>query len=251
MCRLMGVVSSRRAALSELLTDEIKPFTALACDHPDGWGIAHVDPTDRVVTVKEPTPAHLSDTYARFVDCTVTDAALLHIRLASPSLAVTHGNTHPFGDAEAAFAHNGYFAPADALDALIGDDLLATAGGGTDSERYYLAIRRRIDDGVEPAKAITWAAATIRAVTSTWVSLNCLYLTADALYAYADHDPESEVIGRRGPTFFDLGFRAEPDRVIVASRGSARPVDRWQTLPARRVMEIRRRDVPRILHEEW
>jgi predicted glutamine amidotransferase len=248
VCRLLGVVAARRDPLPELLADDLEPFVDLACEHPDGWGIAHLDYADRVVIGKEPGRADQSGRFSRLVSGTVTDVAMLHLRLASDKMPITSANTHPFGDGHSAFAHNGYFAPADALDAMLGPGLIA-AHGDTDSERFYLAIRRGIDNDVAPARAISMAAAAIRARATKCVSLNCLFLTPSALYAYADHDPNSDVIQRRGPRFFDLSYRVEPGRIVVASEGWPQPADHWIRLPERQVLEIPRHDLRIILHE--
>jgi predicted glutamine amidotransferase len=248
VCRLLGVIATRRDPLRELLADDLAPFVDLACEHPDGWGIGHIDSVGRVAIAKGPARADQSARFSRLAAETVTDAAILHLRLASANMRIAGVNTHPFGDASGAFAHNGYFTPADALDALLGPGVIS-AQGDTDSERYYLAIRRGIDNGMAPATAISVAAAEIRARATKWVSLNCLFLTPRALYAYADHDPGSEVSRRRGPRFFDLRCRVEQDRIVVASEGWPQPADRWLPLPERRVVEIPRHDPQIILHE--
>lgn len=253
MCRLLGVVASRPAALSELAGEDLGPFTKLACDHPDGWGIASVGPTGQLTIAKEPGPADRSVLFDQLTGTTVTDAAMLHIRLASPGFPNTRANTHPFGDIRVAFAHNGYFAPSGVLGAATGPgpaERLDTARRPTDSEQFYQAIRGHMADGMPPAKAIAETAATIRALAAECVSLNCLMLTPQALYAYAYHDPESEVMRRRGAGFFDLHYRIEPGRVMVASAGWPRPSDRWSLLPQCGTMEIRRADLTVIWHPQ-
>jgi predicted glutamine amidotransferase len=239
MCRLIGVVAERRAPLSELLADEFEPFLELACEHADGWGLSYINPSGIVVTRKEPVPAHKSTLLPELMEQVVTDAAILHLRMASPDLPVTVSNTHPFGDTKYAFAHNGAFAPADLLDQRTGSRVSAAAGE-TDSERYYLAVRGRIGEGAVPAAAIANTAADIRALTTEWESLNCLLLSRRALYAYADPNPRSKVLERRGPGFFDLEYQAEPDRLVVASTGWTRPTGNWQQLPDRQVLEVQR-----------
>jgi predicted glutamine amidotransferase len=239
MCRLLGVVAKHRAPLSELLADEFEPFLELACEHADGWGLSYINPSGIIVTRKEPVPAHKSAVLPELMDQVVTDAAILHLRLASPDLPVTVSNTHPFGDTKYAFAHNGAFAPADLLDQRTGSRVSAAAGE-TDSERYYLAVRGRIDEGAIPAAAIADTAADIRALTTEWESLNCLLLSRQALYAYADSNPRSKVLERRGPGFFDLEYQAEPHRVVVASTGWNRQPGNWRQLPDRQVLEVHR-----------
>ncbi|MFI0779905.1 class II glutamine amidotransferase [Streptomyces sp. NPDC021212] len=248
MCRLLGVVSRKTAPLSELLAGDLTPFLALACEHGDGWGVASLTPDGTVASVKEPAPADTSDRLQDTLGTATTDAALLHLRMASPGLALRPENTHPFGDTRVAFAHNGDFSPVSCLDDVLGDDLLAGAGGDTDSERFYLAVRRRIDEGMEPPKAILATAADIRALATRFASLNCLLLTPAALYAYTAHDPHSDVIRRRGEGFFALNYRRGADSVVIASTGWPQDAPLWSTLPEGHVLEVRRHDLSTVVH---
>ncbi|MFJ2095459.1 class II glutamine amidotransferase [Streptomyces sp. NPDC087901] len=248
MCRLLGVVSRQTAPLSDLLAEDITQFLSLAYEHGDGWGIASLAPDGTVTSVKEPVPAGTSDRIQDAMRTTTTDAAILHLRMASPGLTLRPGNTHPFGDTHVAFAHNGDFSPASCLDDVIGDDLLAGAEGGTDSERFYLAVRRRIGEGLEPPKAILATAADIGALATRFASLNCLLLTPAALYAYTAHDPYSDVIRRRGKDFFALNYRRSSDSIIIASTGWPQPAPLWSRLPEGQVLEIRRDDLSTVMH---
>ncbi|MEU2227256.1 class II glutamine amidotransferase [Streptomyces sp. NPDC018347] len=249
MCRLIGAVSRHPDTVRDLFADDLEPFLRLACEHDDGWGLAVRTPNGTVDSVKEPEPAFAGPRLNPLLDTSTTDAVLLHLRMASPSFAVSGPNTHPFGDSDMAFAHNGDFSPAGALDEVIGPDLLASAGGDTDSERFYLAVRRRVDDGVGPVKAIMQAAQDIRVLADRFVSLNCLLLTADGLYAYTEHDPHSEVIGRRGAGYFGLHYRTTEDgRVVVASTGWEQPEPEWEALPERHVLELTPGTLARTVH---
>ncbi|MCW2873877.1 class II glutamine amidotransferase [Actinacidiphila oryziradicis] len=248
MCRLLGVVARESVPLSELLADDLDPFLAMACEHGDGWGVAYVTPDGTVASVKEPVRADTSRRFDRQVRELTTDAALLHLRMASPQFPVVQENTHPFGDQRIAFAHNGDFSPAGCLDPTIGDELLATAEGDTDSERFYLGIRLRINDGMEPPKAIVATAADLRILATDFASLNCLLLTPDALYAYTAHDPRSDVIRRRGPGYFALSYRTDLNAVVIASTGWQQNAPTWSTLPEGHVLEIRRGDLTTVVH---
>jgi predicted glutamine amidotransferase len=248
MCRLLGVVARERVPLKESLAEDLSPFLAMACEHSAGWGIASVTPEDDIASVKEPERADTSERFDRAVRELTTDAALLHLRLASPQFPVVVENTHPFGDQRIAFAHNGDFSPADCLDPVIGGELLATAEGDTDSERFYLGIRLRINDGMEPPKAIMAAAADVRTLAKSFASLNCLLLTPDALYAYTAYDPRCEVIRRRGAGFFALNYRTDVDALVIASTGWVQNQPAWSTLPEGHVLEIRRGDLATVVH---
>jgi predicted glutamine amidotransferase len=240
MCRLLGVVTRAPLPLDTALDGLVGPFTELSLEHRDGWGIAAGQGTgSSPLVVKGIEPAAGTDSWGRTLAGTVTDAALLHLRLASPGLPVVPGNTHPFTVGTVAFAHNGYFTPYDALDELIAPELLAGAAGSTDSERYFLRVLTLLRER-GPADALARAAADVRERAAAYASLNCLLLTEDALYAYADEDPESEVSRRRGPDFFRLRYRVDEDRVVIASSGIPQPDDRWTVLPYREVLEIRR-----------
>jgi hypothetical protein len=58
----------------------------------------------------------------------------------------------------------------------------------------------------------------------------------------------SEVSLRRGPDFFRLRYRADGERVIVASSGVPQPDGAWRVLPYRRVPEVRRDDLRVRVH---
>ncbi|MEU3519907.1 class II glutamine amidotransferase [Streptomyces sp. NPDC006654] len=251
MCRLLGVVSQRPAPMAELVADDLVPFLALACEHSDGWGMARrtVDGTGTAIGIdKGVGRGDLSARLGRLLDGSVTDAALLHLRMATPGFASVASNTHPFGDSGAAFAHNGEFTPATALDEVIGPALRATAGGDTDSERFHLAVRRRMDEGTDPVKAVLRAADDIRALANGFVSLNCLLLTPDALLAYTEHDPGSAVVARRGADYFRLSYRHNGDTVVVASTGVPQSGSQWTPLPERSLLEVRPGTLTAVVH---
>jgi predicted glutamine amidotransferase len=241
MCRLLGVVSRAPMRLADSLSDLLGPFAELSCEHPHGWGVAAWHGTGELAVDKDTAAARLSPRFREVARDTVTDAATLHIRKASPGLPVEPANTHPFTAGTIAFAHNGYFTPVDAVDDLIGPELLAGAAGNTDSERYFLRVLARMRDE-DPIDALALAAADISARADIG-SLNCLLLTQDALYAYAEENPESEVSRRRGPDFFRMRYRVDADRVVIASSGIAPDEAAWTVLPYRQVLEIRRTDL--------
>ncbi len=246
MCRMIGVVSRTAATLDDLIGPGLDAFTALSLEHADGWGTANWC-GDRLTIAKEPVAAHTSPAFAQAMTGPVTDAAIVHIRLANPGSPLIVANTHPFHAPGLAFAHNGHFSPAAALDDLLDAQLLADTTGSTDSERFFLLVRMLMRD-LPPGRALADAAATIRD-RATYSGLNCLLLTADSLYAYSESDPDSAVSRRRGPEYFPLNLLVRDDRVIVASTGWAQPAAPWQRLAQRQVLQIRRHDLGLIYHD--
>lgn len=248
MCRLLGVISRAPLPLATTLGELAVPFTELSREHGDGWGIAAWPGPggDGPRVVKGIAPAAGDRLWDDALAGTRADAAVLHLRMASPGLPVVPGNTHPFTAGGLAFAHNGFFSPYDALDELIDPGLLTAAGGSTDSERFFLRVLTLLRDK-DPVDALARAAEDIRARAS-FASLNCLLLTDEALYAYADEDPESEVSRRRGPDFFRLRYRADGERVVVASSGVPQPDGAWRVLPYRQVLEVRRAELVVRVH---
>ena len=118
-------------------------------------------------------------------------------------MAVTEANTHPFAGDGIALAHNGFFTPRAAVDALLPDAGTGCAGD-TDSERYFALVRDRLAAAgsaagrpgrTPPHLALRDAGAAISGVAEV-ESLNALLLTPDALYAYARYEPA--VVAARG-----------------------------------------------------
>ncbi|HWC82702.1 MAG TPA: hypothetical protein VG756_22345 [Pseudonocardiaceae bacterium] len=212
MCRLLGVISRVPVRLTGLLAAE--------GEHLDGWGVATWRAGELSV-LRDVLAAQASVGGAGLV----TDAALLQRR-----------DTPPFRAGAIAFAHHGFFAPATAVDELIDADLLADLLGDNDSERYFRCVLSRMRHA-DPIAAIARAAADIRARAEPG-GLDCLLLTQDALYAYADAETETE----------GLRYRVAEGRVVVASGGISGRAD-WRVLPAREVLEIRRADLRVSRHQ--
>lgn len=245
MCRLLGVLSVAPADLAEQLGDDLHRFTELSQTHCDGWGMAYWNAADELVTAKYPEPAQGSERFLAAVEAAHTDAALLHLRKASKNMANVLDNTHPFVSGEFAFAHNGYLSPLSALDELVSEVGGRPSVGGTDSERYFNVVLASLADG-GPVQALHRAANLIADATEV-VSLNCLLLTQDALYASARYD--EKVIPSRGEELdlYQLRYRVTPDHVAVASSGWSQPAP-WAPLRNGEILEIRRRDLSTSVH---
>ncbi len=170
----------------------------------------------------------------------------MHLRWATPGLAVEDRNSHPFARGEFAMCHNGAIRPQDRLPELLPPEWEQRVAGTTDSERYFLHIMAGIE--ANGGDVVAAAAGTVRRIRADYTpnSLNAILLAPDALYAIAWHDPERipvEAIRSRNspedPTcYFNLGYRQTDDAVVVASTGW--PQDGWGVLPNGSVLAVDR-----------
>jgi hypothetical protein len=55
-------------------------------------------------------------------------------------------------------------------------------------------------------------------------------------------------MSRRGPGFFSLNFRRDPDKILIASTGWPQNPPEWETLPEGQVLEIRRDSLSAVLY---
>lgn len=251
MCRLLGVVADRARTPRELLGAELDPFRSMSKVHCDGWGCASWNGEGQLELVKAPEPALDSRAFDELCDTVRTDAALLHLRKASPGMINLPENTHPFLDGDIAFAHNGWAWPNQALDGLL-DEAGAPAGGGaplgeTDSERYFrlvLTLAREMN----LVQALDEATSRIAGSTE-FLSLNCLLLTREALYAVEYWDPPRVAAKGDDPDTFALRYRVDPHAVVVASSGWDQESPRWTALSNHRVLEVRRGDLRTRVHQ--
>jgi predicted glutamine amidotransferase len=236
MCRLLGWATRVPVSLADLLGEkDLDDFTELSCKHGDGWGLAR--PRGSGVQVhKQPDAARMSDEFAGQARSVASDLGMAHLRWATLGLDVRAENTHPFTDGRIAFAHNGSILPPDSLDRLVSPGARALRRGDTDSERYFLAVLSRLQDGATPAEALTETVAEI-AVDGSFTSLNCLLVTPDGLYAVCRFDPAAP-LDEEEADYFNLRYRVSPDAVVVASTGWGRD---WQELGNGDLLVVRRR----------
>lgn len=247
MCRLLGVVSTSSQPLSALLRDDLEHFTALSCEHSDGWGLGYADESGGFTVRRQPETAQSSAGYRAALEEARTDAAVLHLRKASPGMVNTALNTHPFTDGRIVFAHNGWCEDTGALDAELARAGGPPCEGTTDSERYFGLVVAALRS-VSPEVALTGVSHRINAVTRT-EALNCLLLTDEALYAFSSFDASRPTCSGRDPVAtYTMCYRIGPEGVVVASSGREDPSLPWEPLPNGRVLRVGRRDLHTSVH---
>lgn len=253
MCRLLGYCAREPSAVAELIGEEgLGALIGLSELHADGWGMAWyessgISPTEPVVqrsALRADEPE-----FSKLARQPLSDLGLLHLRWATPGLAVNDLNTHPFRYGDIAFAHNGAVHPQERLGEILPPEWEAQVAGTTESERYLLLIMSYLQaNGGDMVPAIAEAAGRIERQFAP-NSLNAILLTPRYLYAVAWHDRDKVPAARlreRGyrdrpdeiASYFDLSYLTGGDAVVVASTGWAQ--DGWKPLPNRHVLVVER-----------
>jgi predicted glutamine amidotransferase len=235
VCRLLGYVSTEEQSVADALGDDLGPFVELSERlHPDGWGLAWVK-GGQIELTKSPSRASADPLFRTAVENVVSDAALLHLRQATLGLPIRVANTHPFAADGMAFAHNGSIIPPSRLDQLLGPDWAAKRQGDTDSERLFLAVAQRSPE-VGPEASLGEVVNQV-AEAGRYTSINCLLLTTDALFAACRYDPDA-IGASLEQDYYDLHYRVESTRVVVASSGWGR--QGWKELGNGQLLRVDR-----------
>lgn len=236
MCRLMGFVSSHSESFADAVGENLKEFIHLSSVHCDGWGIATLDHGSSAThLVRAPEPAETSTNFSTTLASSNSDGALLHLRWATTGLPVSDSNTHPFTHNGFTFIHNGAIYPASALDGDIALKFKSSIIGQTDSERYFYFLLTEIErlglvDGVSSA---------VRKIKTShdFSSINAMLMNDGYFITICEHDPlrkpDWAVDG-----YYDLLYKSEPDRVLVASSGWDQ--NGWSNLPNHHIMVVDR-----------
>ena len=211
-------------------------------------GASSVDPPQ---VERSTTCAADDDRFAELTTSASADAGLVHLRWATPGLAVIAANTHPFVHRSMAFAHNGAIHPLNRIGELVPAGWTSQLAGTTDSECYFLSIVARVSEDELLPQAV---GAVVRRIFDSFspTSLNAMLLTPDALYVISAHDrsrvPMVHVSSggasssvEPDTTFYQLSYRAHANSVVVASSGFPQPeAEGWQWLANMTLLRIDR-----------
>lgn len=136
----------------------------------DGFGVAWYAPELRAepVVFKEVNPAWNSLNLRSLAPVTRSGCILAHVRAASPGLAVTQLNCHPFARGRFAFMHNGVVAAfrhvRRSLLASLSDDQFALLESSGDSEILFALALDRLAATDDPPAADALGDALIAAI---------------------------------------------------------------------------------------
>ena len=273
MCRLFAFASAAPQTVADVMGPaNVAEFTDLSRLHGDGWGAAWLggrddasvlmdgtvtavrDGVGEVARVRSTRAAWDDPVFADFVRNDPGTAAIVHLRWASPGMAVMLDNQHPFltaGDADgedaAAFAHNGGIDWTPEL-TEEGRRQWAAAGreapawtGTTDSERYFWLVRAYHAAGADWPEACVRAHGAIRALAAP-CGINAMLLTPTqivALHAAGGRRPDlarwatlgvdtSALPRDHTDEYYRLAVRRSDHDVALVSSGL--PLDGWEPI---------------------
>lgn len=228
----------------------------------DGFGMAWYahDISPEPACFRSIQPAWNSANLRDLARVSRSSVVLAHVRAASPGLAVTEANCHPFTRGRLAFMHNGsiggFLEAKRRIQRMLSDGAFASLHGSTDSEHAFALFCDRLDaEKAEGAERL--AAALERTIT------DILEVTGDAEDAsylnFAVSDGENAAVTRFAsegspPSLFMSRGRnyvceegvcrmvAPPGRksaaVIVASEPLSED-DAWEEVPASTIVLVR------------
>ena len=116
----------------------------------DGFGVAWYqrELSDEPGVFRSITPAWSNHNLLDLARVTRSTCILAHVRAATPGMAVTETNTHPFAWGPYAFMHNGeiggFHQIKRRLLARLSDEAFDRIGGTTDSEHFFALLGDRL-----------------------------------------------------------------------------------------------------------
>ena len=230
MCRLLAFTSLERKSFYDVVGADFEKFVALSAEHKDGWGLAH----DGQI-LKDLLAAKDSESLARASVETLTDGALLHLRLASKGITINIDNNHPFTYGTTTFMHNGTIRPADTVEQFINQKYKGLITGTTDSERFFYALLSQVDE-LGLVEGVRKTVNLIRSIAD-YSALNIMVQTPDTLIAVCEFN-EQNTTEWSGPDHYELRFTQRGEDFLIASTGWGNTD--WQHLDNHQMLVIDR-----------
>jgi hypothetical protein len=252
MCRLLAYVTTDgRSAQDAVGEQTLSEFRSLARLHSDGWGAAWVSATEPAgIAVRRSTASAAADpAFAATADAVSARAAFFHLRWATPGLAVTPANTHPFVADGWAFAHNGNIGDGGRIAELLPARHRAALRGTTDSERYFRLVLHCAEQAGDILAGVQGAGRLIADLVGP-VSINAMLLSSSRLLAVQGlsgaQPPVENLLARvEHPDllpldhlegYFGLAYRDVGGTLAIASSGLPRAG--WTPLRQDSVMDV-------------
>ena len=251
MCRMLTFVTRAPATVAQVVTAEaLASFTDFSHEHKDGWGIGWRDGNGQIQVVRGAGEAWQEVSYQQTVDANSSDQLLIHLRKASPGLAVQLSNCHPFTQEPLTFCHNGGFHVSEGLRASVAQRGGRPCQGTTDSELYFALVLLH-------GRELSWPDAIFAAVQEISAdvlrevgylpeALNCFLITPHATFAYSQYNPD-QLKPETDRDYYLLQLARHDGQVVIASQGWPLPGGELQ--PVQRVLQVDRDTLRVSTHE--
>ncbi len=190
MCRMLGIYGEvdnwKEIALSfsqHAETGKVPPKKGTLPGHKDGWGMAVSDSKNNTMVIldRQPGSAADADRFKQTLTAIKKQPTIFicHLRKASPGIAVTLKNIHPFFADDFSFIHNGTIYQSESLPR---DPSLQMTSDGSDSEHFFhylLTQLKKKAAGLESAQSLAQA---FSAITVDYTALNSFLTNGRELF---------------------------------------------------------------------
>jgi predicted glutamine amidotransferase len=162
-----------------------------------GWHVPEIDPTPCIV--RSITPAWSSSNLRHLSFKTRASSLFAHVRAASPGMAVTEANAHPFNHGRFMWMHNGMVADFHRIKRKLRhglrDEFYDMIEGTTDSEHAFALFLNELPtldevDSAEMRKTLVWTIDRLNKLTRE------AGITAPSFYNFAVTNGETIVVSR-------------------------------------------------------
>ncbi len=248
MCRMLSIYGEidnwKEIVLSfrkQADTGKVPPKKGILPGHKDGWGMSASDSKRQTMVLLAHQPGSAAD--AALFEQTLADIDtqpaifICHLRKASPGIAVTPGNIHPFFSGSWGFAHNGtIFQP----ESLPRDTALKLTSDGSDSEYLFHYLVSRLPPKSVESQSSQILAKALSQVNVDYTALNCLLSNGRELFAVRKY--------KTHPGYYTLYTYQLPKGIVISSEPinlNGLDSERWKMIENNSILKIEG-NLPRI-----
>lgn len=264
MCRIMHWIGNTNeqtlAAFTafQRLADEGTVPTGHEPGHKDGWGIvAYRAHSTEIETVKKScaSATHPESDFLASVIQAVTQGStniMTHLRKASPGMAVTEENVHPFTYQQFSFCHNGLVEDFHHDSLRLTEPYTTLRKGNNDSEHLFMRLLQEHEHLANPCFGDTLHTFVQRLRKIQYRSFITLSSDGDHLYICREVNEKNNVF-EKAPylieEYYSFFLGHNPSRTSLIGCSESLPLDgvTWQAVPNHTLITINRH----TLEETW
>ncbi|NHJ02449.1 MAG: class II glutamine amidotransferase [Candidatus Heimdallarchaeota archaeon] len=238
MCRLLGIFREnpiwQEIALEFQKQAEVGnvPPEATSSGHKDGWGMAYSKNNEKMILLAKGLGSALeSERYLESLKSLEFSphVFLCHLRKASPKIAVSYANTHPFFWESWAFIHNGTVHDANQLSYDISYPL---SSEGSDSEYFFRYLMKSINKNPK-ISVLQNLVNSLDNLTVQFTAINFLLSNGKILYSLR--------WAKQNLNYYSLYFQKHNSSIIFSSepigfKGSKEYS--WEEIPNKTLLEV-------------